>query len=189
MQSAFQPWVLGLTIMQQSVLASAVRGPDGIRKDHPAKVFMRWYRRCVMVSAFDRRSLTDPLEPGGGSFTGPLPSVVDPPHYDDRAPDATNDRWLKEWHDRAVPAALASAKEGLFRSIDELPHHFWLHIVHAAQIIGFKHPEPWIRTFWIELYEHACMDMHMYGESEEMMDDRLGDTEAGWRAREATPAR
>ena len=41
-----QPWVLNLTYMQQSVLITSVRGPDGIRKDHVAKLLLRWLRRC-----------------------------------------------------------------------------------------------------------------------------------------------
>jgi len=33
-RSVLQDWVHELTFMQQSVLIAAVRGPDGIRKDH-----------------------------------------------------------------------------------------------------------------------------------------------------------
>src|SRR5262245_58332891 len=63
---------MNLSIMMQSVLMSAVRAPDGIKKDHPVKVLMRWYRRCVLISAFDGEALIDPFVEGGGSFTGPF---------------------------------------------------------------------------------------------------------------------
>ena len=46
-----QPWVGHLTLMQQSVLIAAVRGPDGIRKDHPVKLLCRYLRRSFMLSA------------------------------------------------------------------------------------------------------------------------------------------
>lgn len=77
MSCALQDWVMNLTIMQQSVLIAAVRGPDTIRKDHVAKLLLRWYRRCILLSAFDKRVITDPYEKVGGSFTGP--SIPEPP--------------------------------------------------------------------------------------------------------------
>lgn len=67
--SVFQPWVEKLTFMQQSVLITAVRGPDGIPKDHIVKVLLRWYRRCILYSAFGHKIITDPYTKGGGSFT------------------------------------------------------------------------------------------------------------------------
>ena len=54
MACVLQDWVLELTMMQQSVLIAAVRGPDGIAKNHVAKLLLRWYRRCILKSAFDQ---------------------------------------------------------------------------------------------------------------------------------------
>src|SRR4051812_21101410 len=68
-----QEWTHGLTMMQQSVLFTAVRGPDGIPKYSSVKYILRWFRRCVLLSAMDRKVFTDPITPGGGSFTGPIP--------------------------------------------------------------------------------------------------------------------
>jgi len=31
-------------------------------------------------------------------------------------------------------------KEYLY-SVDEVPHHFHLHLMHAAEILGYKHPD------------------------------------------------
>jgi hypothetical protein len=64
--SVIQDWAEQLSYMQQSVLIAAVRGPDGIEKDHPVKVLCRWLRRSFLISAFERRALIDPYEPGGG---------------------------------------------------------------------------------------------------------------------------
>ena len=62
MRSVLQDWVMNLTFMQQSVLLTSLRAPDGIRKDHPVKVLCRWLRRCILISAFDKRPLLDPYE-------------------------------------------------------------------------------------------------------------------------------
>lgn len=64
MSSVLQPWVQELSFMQQSVLISAVRGPDGIGKYHKGKGLIKWYRRCILVSAFDNGILTDPYHEG-----------------------------------------------------------------------------------------------------------------------------
>ena len=163
-RSVCQDWVLGLSFMQQSVLMSGVRGPDTVRKDHAAKVLMRWYRRCVLYSAFESQALEapfaflDPGSPGGGSFTGPI--------YD-----------------------IATLRDEYLRNVDEVPHHFHLHLVHGAEIIGYKHPDTAIRTWWYAFYADCVRDMHLRIESEPEMDARLGDNEAGWRAGEAVTAR
>lgn len=157
-----QNWVQELTFMQQSVLMAAVRGPDGIRKDHPVKVLCRWLRRSFLLSAFDRRPLLDPLEEGGGSFTGKChsPEVRDIDH----------------------------ALEIYLRTVDELPHHFQLHFLHAAEILGYKHPREEVRAWWRLCYSRLVNDAHLFPESEAQMDARLGDYEAGWRAREEVVA-
>ncbi|MGR3280624.1 hypothetical protein ACSYAD_36835, partial [Acaryochloris marina NIES-2412] len=50
---------------------SAIRGPDWIEEYSSIKMLIRWYRRCILISAIDRKEFTDPCELGGGSFTGP----------------------------------------------------------------------------------------------------------------------
>lgn len=75
MPAVTQPWTHEIPFMQQSVLLSALRNEDGVEKGHPAKALIRWFRRCVVLSAFDGRALTDPTEPGGGSYTGPVENI------------------------------------------------------------------------------------------------------------------
>lgn len=158
--SVLQEWVQNLTMMQQSVLISAVRAPDGIRKSHPVKTLMRWYRRCVLLSAMDRRVLTSPYEEGGGSFTGPL--------------DKTNGT-IEQFC-------------GIFLThIDELPHHFVLHLMHAGQILGYKHPDEWTRKYWATFYYMVVKHFHLSPESEEKMDRRLGDRRDWWLESETVP--
>lgn len=76
MPSVLNEWVQALPLMQQSVLLSAVRNADGVAKRHPSKELIRWFRRCVLMAAFENRQLTTPDEPGGGSFTGPVPDLA-----------------------------------------------------------------------------------------------------------------
>jgi len=41
-------------------------------KNSNTKPIARWYRRSILISAFDDKILNDPYVPCGGSFTDPL---------------------------------------------------------------------------------------------------------------------
>ena len=158
MRSVIQDWVSSLTLMQQTVLLTAIRGPDGLRKESPAKPLLRAYRRVILLSAMDGRVLSSPYDLGGGSFTGPCT------HED----------------------GLIGVMIDFIKGVDEYPHHFLLHVIHAAEIVGYKHPDPSVREVWSEFYFALCTDAHMNPESELQLDQRLGDCEEGWRASMAT---
>jgi hypothetical protein len=167
-RSVLQDWTNALSFMMQSVLICATRGPDGIRKDHPVKVLIRFLRRSFLICAFDGKVRWSPYEKGGGSFTGPL-------HL--RNPDGGADHPHEHGHiDKFIEIYL--------RHVDELPHHFQLHLMHAAEILGYKHPDGEVRDFWHRMYRDIVNDAHLNPESEEQMDRRLGDNEAAWRAAE-----
>ncbi|MGH7130994.1 MAG: hypothetical protein ACREJO_03505 [Phycisphaerales bacterium] len=161
MASVLQVWVTELSLMQQSVLIAAVRGPDGIKKDHVAKVLCRFLRRSFLISAFEGHALLSPDEPGGGSFTGPC-----------------------SW-----PGGITAALDEYLRCVDELPHHFQLHLMHAAEILGYKHPNPMVGEWWHSCYLRLVNDLHLQPESEAVMDKRLGDREGDWRSAEEVVAR
>lgn len=156
--TVLQEWVSDLTFMQQSVLISAVRAPDTLRKTHPAKLLMRWYRRCVMVCAFDRIEHRTPDEPCGGKYTGAIEDV---------------DALAQEYQ----------------VNVDELPHHFHLHLLHAAEIIAYHHPVSSVAAWWNGFYRRGVNDMHLGIESPNEMDERLGDNEQSWKERENYPER
>lgn len=153
---ATQDWLDGISIMQQSVLLSAIRGMDGMQKFHNAKHAIRFYRRCVLVSAFDGRPLLNPYEGGGGSFTGP---------------------WPTNWSESLVQDAFMNSR-------DEMPLHYYGHFMHGAQIIGYKHPDKFAREFFNRLYVRMAHALHLWPESEHDMDKRLSDDPAGWEERE-----
>lgn len=180
-----QDWVTQLTYMQQSVLLSAVRGPDGLRKEHPAKYLLRAFRRAVLVVAFDGKVHWDPHEvfQGMGSFTGPCAA------------------WEKDG--RVIVTDANDALDQYLRTVDEIPHHFQLHFMHAVEIVGYKHPQTEatittprnavgniaLRPWWHAAYLKLVHDMHLWPETEAEMDLRLGDVESQWRAREEVVAR
>lgn len=157
-RSVLHDWVGNISLMQQTVLLTAIRGPDGLRKFHPAKMLCRWLRRSILVSAFDRKPILNPEEEGGGSFSGPC-------------------------HDENYNN-LGHALHEYFRAIDEVPLHFHLHLMHASEILGYKHPVASIRDFWRSLYFKMAQDLHLTPETEAQLDKRLGDREEDWRAEE-----
>ena len=180
-RSVLQDWVCDLTFMQQSVIMTAVRGPDGIHKNHVSKLIVRWMRRCALYSAFDQAVLLTPYDDNerrGGSFTGP-------------SCYRKNDRFFV-YSDSIVHSSWQSAMiavlDEYMLTTDEVPHHFQLHFLHAAEIIGYKHSDDDIKLWWFNSYVRLCNDMHLNPESHEQMQRRLGDNEKTWRESEEVRA-
>lgn len=194
-RSVTQEWTYDLTFMMQSVLITAIRGPDGIHKNHVSKKLIRWLRRCVVLSAFDRTVLPLPYDVGerkGGSFTGPSLDYfkggqggsVDVISFDaGRVFGACTQLEPNRW-----PELMHLVLDEYMLTLDELPHHFQLHFMHAAEIIGYRHPNDAIRKWWNEAYNRLANDMHLSPESHTEMSRRLGDHEPSWRAKEEVRA-
>lgn len=199
-----QPWVHQLPLMQQGVLLAAVRGPDGISKNHVSKLLLRWFRRSIIMCAFDHRSFTRPYDfmaRRGGGFTGPSlgPPSPSPAHahlcrnplvnvgeiysidadpFSRRQRDLdVIDRWEMLW-----PKDMHDLLHHYLLSLDELPHHFQTHFMHGAEILGYKHHLPEVRQWWHECYLRLVEDMHLCIESEDAMNARLSDNEEQWRS-------
>jgi hypothetical protein len=60
--------------------------------------------------------------------------------------------------------------------------------MHAAEILGYRHPDPEINAWWRHCYHMLVNDMHLVPEPAAVMDRRLGDNEAAWRAAEVVTA-
>jgi hypothetical protein len=176
--NVMQEWTHDISMMQQSVLIAAVRGPDGVTKYHPSKYLLRWYRRCVMLSAMDGTVLTDPISENGGSFTGPSVTQTfvlgaDRPRFiANGIPNAK----LRE----TVWDALDDSAGEYLKHLDEVPHHYQLHFMHAVEIVGYKHPDRDIASWFYNLYVRIVADMHLQPETEEQLDFRLGDSREQW---------
>lgn len=63
---------------------------------------------------------------------------------------------------------------------DQYPHHFIMHLVHCAEVVGYKLHDKLIRKEWSKFYLDACDAFHMTPETEQQMDDRLNDFGCGW---------
>jgi hypothetical protein len=147
--SVFQDWLFSLSMQQQSVLVLACRGPDGIAKFHPTKLITTRYRATVLKAAHRGRPMKVDEINGGGSFMtlAGFENVVNWRHLQD------------EFFDHA----------------DILPHHYYMHLMHGAEIAGYKHPEPLFRARWLEFYDRCCEELHIRPETCEDMDERLND--------------
>jgi len=131
----------------QSVLFLAGRGPDGTAKNHPCKQVHVAYRASNFQAAKYGRLLE-----WGEKADGFMSLDV---FADDEA-----------W---------ASAVKDFFKSSDGLPLHYVTHLMHGAEILGYKHPDPRFRARWKHFYMKCVDSMHLGMESEEEMDERLGD--------------
>jgi hypothetical protein len=149
-----QPWVIQRPFMQQTVMFSALRGPDGNGKRSPVKDILRWYRRCILHTGLHGELLTTPDEPGGGKFFGP---TQDP---------------------RGIEAVVNDFMEGM----DDLPFHFLMHLTHGAECIAYGHPDARIAMWWLDFYERFAKSLHLHVESSAEFNRRLGGTFNGWAA-------
>lgn len=61
-------------------------------------------------------------------------------------------------------------------SFDHYPAHFIQHLMHAAEIVGYKHGNQ--GTGWLDFYRRMCKKLHVVPESEEQLDARLNADEA-----------
>ncbi len=139
-------WTAKLTLQQQAVLLLALRGPDGFPKYHPSKPVLYFYRACLLRTAHNARMMTKGEN---------LPSFMSMLAADDGLWTV----YLKDYRDVE----------------DELPLHYYTHLMHGAQVLAYKHPEQWIRNRWIEFYQQCCHYCHVPMESEAAMDERLSD--------------
>ncbi|QXX74275.1 hypothetical protein [Methylovirgula sp. HY1] len=173
--SVLQPWTFNLSFMQQTVLLTAVRGPDGLPKYGGVKMLLRWYRRCILVSSLDGEVLENPCDPRGGSFMGPS---YQPRVYGDVIGISVDGPWQNRMDD---------ILSEYLRELDAVPHHFQLHLLHSFEIVGYKHPTFDIQSWFQRAYFRLVNDMHLWPETEEQLDERLNDTRVGWLKR-ADPA-
>lgn len=57
--------------------------------------------------------------------------------------------------------------------MDHYPHHYVMHLTHAIQIMGYKHPDPNVTGMFRAFYVKLCKALHVNPESETELDRRL----------------
>ena len=65
----------------------------------------------------------------------------------------------------------------VLKNHDHFPVHFIMHLMHGAEIIGYKWPDP-AAVFWRWFYEKLAQCFHLNVETETQLDARLGVCEA-----------
>lgn len=144
----FQDWLFDLTMQQQSVMVLGCRGPDGIAKFHQTKLLVARYRATVLKAAYLGRAMS--IDEGDNTtFMTLINFSID-----------------GQWN---------TIVRAFFDHVDELPHHYYMHLMHGAQIAGYKHPDALFRRRWLDFYFDCCHDLHLHPETEKQMDSRLGD--------------
>lgn len=66
------------------------------------------------------------------------------------------------------------ACRAFFKNHDQSPHHWIMHMIHSAEIVGYFHPNPEVARHWLGFYHKACDDLHMNPETKEQLTQRLG---------------
>jgi hypothetical protein len=140
-------WCRNLPLQQQSVLFLAGRGPDGIAKDHPCKPIHIAYRGCVFLAGKYGRAL----------------------EWGEKADGFMSLDFF------AVDQVWTKAVDQFFTHHDSLPHHYLNHLMHGAQILGYKHPDERFRDRWSKFYFRMVHEFHLNPETEAQMDKRLSD--------------
>src|ERR1044072_2777828 len=144
----FQDWMFASPMQQQSVLVLACRGPDGVGKTHAVKPVVARYRASVLKAAYLGRSMRV-----------------------DECDDTTfmsleNFSCFDHWD---------GMLRVFFNHCDEIAHHYYMHLMHGAEIIAYKHPEELFRRRWLDFYMRCCKDLHLMPESALDLDIRLSD--------------
>lgn len=68
---------------------------------------------------------------------------------------------------------LQARMQAVSRSFDHLPAHYVLHLVHAAEVIGYHCPYAGRAHVWLRFYERMCSKLHMTPETKAELDARL----------------
>lgn len=151
-ESVLHDWVHELTFQMQALLMTAIRGPDENNKYNSAKAIIRYFRGAVIKPA--------------GNWSGRNDNDFMWGEYRRLGKDKKGPEGEYPFHYYC---------KLFWQDHDEYPHHFIMHLVHCAEVIGYKHPNTSIAVMWSRFYYDACDAFHMNPESLTEMDRRLND--------------
>lgn len=60
-------------------------------------------------------------------------------------------------------------------ALGHYPLHWFSHVMHAAEIIGYRHPDEDTAGCWHYIYRKMVLSLHLYPESKERMIARLSE--------------
>jgi hypothetical protein len=156
-ESVLQDWVTTLPFMQQALLMLATRGPDGLPKHTPAKHILHYLRGLVIKPAHPDFKEND----GFMNIDYGEPTCAQQSY--NNGPDII---YEFGWKFDIIATQF-------FEDVDSYPLHFYMHLVHASEVIGYHYPEPGIANCWYSFYCSACSNFHMNPETREQLAERL----------------
>lgn len=151
MASVLQQWVQECSLREQGTLVLALRGPDGVPKEHGSKNVVRALRGCVMITG----ATGQPLMPGMN------------------LPDDSFMEMYRVGHPKDGP--WFEAVTAFVRGWDTYNVHFLFHLMHAAAICGYRYPDKTVRDRWWHFYSLCCDRVHVRPETVEEITGRLKD--------------
>lgn len=84
-----------------------------------------------------------------------------------------NPQNAKSYIEYCTLSEITKRQDEFRKNTDHYPHHFIMHIIHASEIIGYKHPDSFMQEIWMNFYIKMCKSLHMNPETEKQMDQRL----------------
>lgn len=146
MGSVLQDWVMELPLREQGTLLTAVRGCDLEPKQWYATGFADSPGR--RITAWIRWCFMNPADPREVDIEGAFFQSVAP-----------------------------GEKEGKFRPSEfgHLPLHWYTHIMHSLEVIGYRHPDSTIANRAIRLYGEMVHGLHLRPEPMGGMIERLSE--------------
>ena len=70
-------------------------------------------------------------------------------------------------------AELTTRYVNFLKSIDDYPLHFFMHITHATEVIGYHHPDADVAKVCRVTYRKICKKLHVNPETKKQLDERL----------------
>ncbi len=70
---------------------------------------------------------------------------------------------------------IPSASEWRASALMHYPGHWITHLMHAAEVVGYRHPDPVVRGVWTAVYRKLCESMHLTPETKDQMVKRLSE--------------
>ena len=149
-ESCTHEWTHALPFQMQTLLMTGMRGPDNLPKNCAGKVIVRYLRGVVLKPAGDWHGEND-----NDFMWGTYPGGKGFEGFD---------WWTAEfWNDH-----------------DHYPHHFIMHLLHCAEVIGYIHPDKKIANYWMKFYCVGCHQFHLTEETRGELTERLNDFGHGW---------
>lgn len=140
--------------------------PTGILQEWVAKLGLR--HQGVLLAAV-RGCDTEPKESAAKELTRSLRGEILNTHCAD--PEKA-----KSFIEFTDVKSLTHRMQAVIRDHDNLPHHYVMHLVHAAEILGNHGPFD-RQVYWWYFYREMCRKMHVNPETKQELDERLNASE------------